>query len=275
MIELPEAIVVANQMKRILVDKKIIHIIKGQSPHKFAFFNKDLPNYEDILMNRVIEDVEAHGGHIEIVLGEYRLSLGEGVNIRYITHQSDLPNKHQLLLQFSDDTYVVVSIQMYGMIWLFKEGEFDNFYHNVTKEKPSPLSEEFSKEYFMNMLQETPVKLSAKAFLATEQRIPGLGNGVLQDILFNSKIHPKRKISTLSTVEKDCLFESIKSTLSNMRDLGGRNTEKDFFGNIGKYPTVLSNKTVKEPCPVCQGELIKKSYLGGSIYYCPVCQPEK
>lgn|GEM_PF-2077218 len=30
-----------------------------------------------------------------------------------------------------------------------------------------------------------------KAFLATEQRIPGLGNGVLQDILWTARIHPK------------------------------------------------------------------------------------
>jgi hypothetical protein len=31
-------------------------------------------------------------------------------------------------------------------------------------------------------------KLSLKALLATEQRIPGLGNGVLQDILFKARM---------------------------------------------------------------------------------------
>jgi formamidopyrimidine-DNA glycosylase len=43
--------------------------------------------------------------------------------------------------------------------------------------------------------------LSAKAFLATEQRIPGLGNGVLQDILFTAGIHPKRKMAAISEEE--------------------------------------------------------------------------
>lgn len=41
-----------------------------------------------------------------------------------------------------------------------------------------------------------------KAFLAAEQRFPGIGNGVLQDILLESGIHPKRKISTLRDLER-------------------------------------------------------------------------
>lgn len=45
------------------------------------------------------------------------------------------------------------------------------------------MSEEFSKEYFMELINaEDAQKKTAKAFLATEQTIPGLGNGVLQDI---------------------------------------------------------------------------------------------
>ena len=73
-------------------------------------------------------------------------------------------------------------------------------------------------------------KLSAKAFLATEQRIPGLGNGVLQDILWYANIHPKRKISTLSAEQKHKLFRSVKTILAEMTELGGRDTERDLFG---------------------------------------------
>jgi len=47
---------------------------------------------------------------------------------------------------------------------------------------------------------------SIKFLLATEQRIPGLGNGVLQDILFKAKIHPKRKVADLSEKNKCELF---------------------------------------------------------------------
>jgi formamidopyrimidine-DNA glycosylase len=87
-------------------------------------------------------------------------------------------------------------------------------------------------------------KLSAKAFLATEQRIPGLGNGVLQDILWYANIHPKRKISTLSAEQKHKLFRSVKTILAEMTELGGRDTERDLFGCNGGYITRLSKKTV-------------------------------
>lgn len=111
-----------------------------------------------------------------------------------------------------------------------------------------------------------------KAFLATEQRIPGLSNAVLQDILWTARIHPKRKVSTLSEEELHTLFNSVKSVLKEMTMQGGRDTELDLFGNPGRYKTVLSRNTIGRPCPAC-GTLIKKeSYLGRSMYYREGCQ---
>jgi formamidopyrimidine-DNA glycosylase len=122
------------------------------------------------------------------------------------------------------------------------------------------------------MFDENSGKLSLKAFLATEQRIPGLGNGVLQDILFHSELHPKKKVSTMSDRDKKDLFASIKSILDDMVVKGGRDTEKDLFGNIGGYKTLLSKNTAGTPCPVCGTAIVKEAYLGGSIYYCKKCQ---
>ena len=101
---------------------------------------------------------------------------------------------------------LVCSVQMYGGIWAFQAGENDNPYYLTAKEKPSPLGDVFDQDYFHSLLTEQTGRLSAKAFLATEQRIPGLGNGVLQDILFNAHVHPKRKLSTLKESELDDLF---------------------------------------------------------------------
>ena len=155
----------------------------------------------------------------------------------------------------------------------FVKGEFDNTYYIQSKEKPSPLSNEFTQEYFAGLISDPKnEKLSLKAFLATEQRIPGLGNGVLQDILFNAGLHPKRKKSTLSDFQKSELFHSIKVTLDKMTSLGGRDTEKDLYGQPGGYKTILSKNTIKNPCPVCGDTIIKQPYLGGAIYFCTTCQ---
>ncbi len=132
------------------------------------------------------------------------------------------------------------------------------------------MDERYTEASFEKLFKEAKKSLSAKALLATEQRIPGVGNGVVQDILFNARIHPKRKVATLSEKEKSKLFHSLKDMLRAMTEAGGRDTQTDFFGNKGKYRTILSSNTWKEPCPVCGGTIIKEAYMGGSIYYCPV-----
>jgi formamidopyrimidine-DNA glycosylase len=162
---------------------------------------------------------------------------------------------------------------MYGGLWCFKEGEYHNRYYEVAKTKRSPLSNEFDNVYFDTLISALEVqKLSAKAFLATEQRIPGLGNGVLQDILFNARIHPQKKVEDLTSDEKEHLFHSVKTTLREMTARGGRDTEKDFFGEPGGYKTKASQTTVNQPCPVCGGMITKQPYMGGSIYFCVKCQ---
>ena len=79
-------------------------------------------------------------------------------------------------------------------------------YYRIAKSKPQVMTDAFSKKYFLGLINEEGAqKKSAKAFLATEQTIPGLGNGVLQDILYHAHIHPKKKIATLTDKEKENL----------------------------------------------------------------------
>ena len=46
-----------------------------------------------------------------------------------------------------------------------------------------PCTDAFDLAYFRSLRDEAGENISMKTFLATNQRIPGLGNGVLQDIL--------------------------------------------------------------------------------------------
>jgi len=219
------------------------------------------------------ETAESYGGMVELAAHDYKLVFSDGVNLRFHETGSNRPAKHQMLIEFLDGTALSGSVQMYGGLWCFKEGAFENEYRKMALEKPSPLSPAFGADYFQSLIKlESVQKLSVKAFLATEQRIPGFGNGVLQDILWTARIHPKRKIQTLNVEEKDRLFQSIKALLGEMAAKGGRDTEKDLFGKTGSYYTRMSKLHAAEGCPVCGGGITKDAYLGGSIYYCPTCQ---
>ena len=85
----------------------------------------------------------------------------------------------------------------------------------------------------------------------------------------NSKV---RFVETLFDDEKKSIFKSVKSTLYEMTDQGGRDTEKDLFGEPGGYLTKLSKNTLNSSCLVCGGRIIKQAYMGGSIYFCSGCQ---
>jgi formamidopyrimidine-DNA glycosylase len=273
MLEIPESYTIAKQLNQIIKGKIISYVKANQSPHSFAWYYGKPEEYDELLSGRTIGISSAIAGMIEIEVEDCRIVFGDGASLRYYEDLKKVPKKHQLYIEFDDNTALVCTIQMYGGIWAFHEGEFDNKYYIGAKEKPSPLSEQFDKEYFSRTLRcEGADKLSAKAFLATQQRIPGLGNGVLQDILYISGIHPKRKMSNVIDEDFNRLFDTVKDTLRKMADQGGRDTEKDLLGNPGGYQTYLSKKTAWAPCVKCGYELHKGNYMGGTIYYCEHCQ---
>lgn len=273
MIELPEAIVLSKEINEALSGKQIKSVVAGHSPHKFAFFHPERDNFRDLLLNTTILKAYNQGGFIRIELSDDKnLLFFEGIRIKYIQEGELIPKKHQLLIEFNDSSSLVCTIQMYGFFAAFLQEDYDYKYFVVAKEKTSPVSQDFDENYFESLIAACPEKASLKAFLATEQRIPGLGNGVLQDILFNAKLHPKRKLASLNETEKEKLFVSVKTTLQKMINEGGRDTEQDIFGYPGSYKTILSKNSVGKPCHVCDNIIQKQSYMGGSIYFCPVCQ---
>jgi formamidopyrimidine-DNA glycosylase len=273
MIELPEAVTISGQIDKNFSGRKISGITAGHTPHKLAWFYGNKDEYSALLIGKTVEKAQAYGGLVEITAGNVNILFGDGVIARMHAKGEPRPAKHQMLLEFEDGSALSLSVQMYGGIGAFTSGELDNAYYKVAKEKPSPLSSAFDKKYFDALVSPAALeKLSLKALLATEQRIPGLGNGVLQDILFNAKMHPKKKTGTLSAKDKENLFDSVKNTLAAMTRQGGRDIENDLFGNPGGYQSILSKNTVGKPCAVCGTIIRKEAYMGGSIYYCEKCQ---
>ena len=272
MIELPESMSIAGQIRERLQGKTVAGVEVNRSPHKFAWFHGEPSAYEAKLMNKKVTGANAFGGIIEIEFGDTRLALFEDPNPRYFEKGAKLPDKHQLCVGFGDGSALVCTVKLYGAMWLMGPDDAEEGYYVSSKTGVSPLSDENDEDYFFGLMGKVKQTYSMKAFLATEQRYPGLGNGVLQDILFNAGIHPRRKLASLSEQEKAVLYQSVKRTLSEMVEHGGRDTENDLFGNPGGYKTKLSAKTKDMPCPVCGGAIVKEAYMGGSVYFCPTCQ---
>ncbi|MEW9123506.1 MAG: DNA-formamidopyrimidine glycosylase family protein [Thermotaleaceae bacterium] len=270
MLEFPEVINIAGQLRKHVQGKRVSHVFPPTKEHKFCWFTGSPEEYDAALSGSTIESAEGFGIFVEMSFNNgKRLCFNDGVNVRLINKDKE-PKNYQLLIIFEDDTALVFTVAMYGGI-ILHDGNYDKEYYVKSKLAISPFSDEF-ESYYRNLMESSKATLSTKAFLATEQRFPGIGNGVLQDILLMAHIHPKQKIGTLSRMEQDNLLFSIVSVLRNMTDKGGRDTEKDIFGLPGGYITKLSKNTVASGCVQCKGSIVKENYLGGAIYYCPFCQ---
>ena len=275
MIELPEAMIIARQMNKELKGKHIASCIRGNAPHKFAFYSRPPEEYESILKDKTMGPTIENGSLIlASVEPDYVLVLGGGGE-RILFHRSKdtLPKKHQLLLHFQDDTYLTVTVQGWGHAQLFNPSEFAAHPY-VGKKGVSPLSEVFTfgsfQGLFGDLAEEDP--RSIKYFIISKPGVWGVGNGYLQDILFRAKIHPRKRCIDITEKEKRALYEAIRETLKQAVEQDGRDTEFDLYNRPGGYQRILDSKKVGRPCPECGTPIEKIQFLGGASYFCPNCQ---
>jgi formamidopyrimidine-DNA glycosylase len=276
MIELPEAVALSRQINATLKGKTIAECVRGNAPHKFAFYNRPPEEYAALLPGLAIGAAYDQGSMI-LVPAEPGYALcwgGGGERIIFHPNASTLPPKHQFLLRFRDETYLTVTVQMWGSAQLYDQASVPlnkNFYGF---DMISPLSEGFSEGYFLNLFSYLPEgsKDSIKFFMISKPGVWGVGNGYLQDILFRARLHPRRRALETSLEERRELYRVTTQILRAAVEAGGRVSELDLFGRPGGYVKILDSASAGQPCPVCGTPIEKISFLGGASYLCPICQ---
>lgn len=141
--------------------------------------------------------------------GNVIMNIGDGVSARYYNPGDKVPANYQLLLTFEDESSLYSRLPCMVLSVPIPMGIIDNKYYTISRESISPLSDAYTEAEFEKLFASAKKTLTAKALLATEQRIPGVGNGVTQDILFNAGIHPKQKVLDLSWMDRKGYFSNL------------------------------------------------------------------
>lgn len=275
MFELPEYTILARQMNEALAGKTVQRGMLGNSPHKFVWYNRKHEEFEKLTRGKRVGEARVRGRWLTLDLDPgYRLLLGEcGGRVLYHAPGAILPLKYHLLITFTDGSALSAMTAMWGAMELYEAGkELERQY--IKGMRVTPVEAAFTFQYFSSLVDELlqGEKRSVKSLLTQDQLIPGLGNAIAQDIMFNARLHPRRSLADLTDGQRRDLFAAIRDTVRVVMEQGGRNDEVDLFGKPGGYVRIMDSNAAGKPCPECGHTVEKMQYLGGACYFCPKCQ---
>jgi formamidopyrimidine-DNA glycosylase len=98
-----------------------------------------------------------------------------------------------------------------------------------------------------------------KAVLMDQQRIAGLGNLLVDEILWRAGINPARTVDSLAGDERTAIYKAIRTALRVLARRGGSHT--------GDMPRVLD-----APCPKDGAPIARAKVAGRTTYWCPAHQ---
>ena len=229
------------------------------------------------IVSKTMRQTKAHGKWLFTEIepeDNLLLNLGMGGDLLYHKDHSTAPEKYQFKLTFQDNSELTASFFWFGYIHLVSNKELIK--HKMTgKLGISPTDENFTAEKLASILSGRRGML--KSFLLDQKNIAGIGNVYIQDPLFRAKLHPLRKIQTLTEAEIKALHLSIREVLNESIKLRGLKYEKDLYGRKGEYGPEQFMVAYKEgkPCPVCGKTIVKIKTGNTSSYICPECQQLK
>lgn len=268
--ELPELMILSRQMQQEIIGKRISEI-EVANP---KCLNVSFQQFRRALIGKTIKSVESKGKWIFIRLTDYVLlfNTGMGADVIHFKPKAPLPEKYHIKFTFRDKTGFTVRVWWFCYLHLMPKNKLRE--HKLTaKLGLTPMDKEFSIDYFKKLLSNK--RGIIKNFLLNQKNIAGIGNVYIQDILFSARLHPKRKISSITEDEIEALYRSMKSLLKESIENGGLAYEKDFYGKKGGYGAEKFKIAYKpgKPCPRCQ-TIIQKIRTGStSSFICQKCQP--
>ncbi|MBC8450882.1 Fpg/Nei family DNA glycosylase [bacterium] len=257
--ELPEIMSRAREMKRALVGRTItdIEIIQPKC------LNVTPRTFRKRLTGAKIQDVTHHGKWIFT-----RTSQGDLL----LTKRDRLPEKYQFIFDFDDGKCMSVRFWWFGYVHYVADGKLDK--HEMTA-KLGPNVLDVTLDEFREMLEGR--RGGIKTFLLNQERIAGIGNAYVHDILFLARLHPLRGNDTLKAGDVERLWEAIQQGLKPAAKKGGAYYEKRLSGKPGGFlfDDILIGYREGQPCPECGAKIVKLKTGSTHSYICPKCQSKK
>lgn len=285
--ELPEVETVKRGLSKLIIGRKIVGI-KSDNPKSFPNSLNDVDNF---LVDALITGVRRRAkvllidlstnytlvthlkmtGQMVFVGSEERFAAG---------HPNDslvgkLPDKStRVTFDFADGSHLYFNDQRkFGWVRLIPTLEVPNI-DFMKRVGPEPLEADFTVEQLISQFKKRS-GTSIKAAILDQSVIAGVGNIYADESLWGAKIHPVRKVSSISDIEFAELYKEVRFVMNLSIEKGG-STNRNYVNAEGKKGSYMDFARVFRreglECPRCGSEIIKIRVAGRGTHICPNCQ---
>lgn len=271
--ELPEVETIKEDLAELLVGSLIEsaevldeRLVEEPSPREFA----------DGLSGRKIENARRRAKHLIVELDDERRAVFQlkiGGQFMLVPPVRE-PERNLMLLMHLDGgrRLFLRDETSFTRARLLSEAALEERLKNIG---PEPLEGGFSVEYLKEAAGSRKAQL--KPLLLDQSIVAGIGNIYVDEILYDARLHPRRKANTLSGEEWQRLYRAIRDNLSDGVEHRGTTVRlyRDVLDRPGSHQDYLRVfERQGERCPECGGEIVREKVGGRPTHYCPSCQKE-
>ena len=276
--ELPETMIITEQMSKELLGKKVTHIDKRFTEKMVSqgMVNKN-PNDFDEMIGNSVKSVVSRGITMKVQFTkDMNLIIAPEYGGVILLHKPgvEFPKKYHLAFTLKDNSILSIQLKSWGNIFFVPNSKLNDsyVYRRDFSDCPTPLDAEMTFDRFSELIVKKNSVL--KPMLVGKDAVMlGIQNSAFQDIIFRAKLHPKRRTFDLSDNEKRALYDAIRNLIVERRSKGGKDQFVDLYGVQGRYVPLMGPNMRDKKCRECGTPIERLAHGGGHVHLCPKCQP--
>lgn len=286
--ELPEVETTIFQLRKKVLNRTFIDIWTNaenliKKPKNYQEFKKEIKNKKikniwrrgknilfDLSSNKTLLIHQKLTGHL--LFGKWKKEKNQWISEIKGPLSEDPINRFLHFIFFLDNGWQLAlsDLRKFAKLELLDEEELKK---ELSLLGPEPLTKNFSLEKFSQILKKRKGKI--KQTLMDQSVIAGLGNIYSDEILWQAKIHPFRKIEKLTKEEIKRIYQAIRKILPRAIELKGESISdyRTLTGKKGNFDKIRKvYRKEGEKCSRCKTTIKKIKISGRSAHFCPQCQ---
>jgi formamidopyrimidine-DNA glycosylase len=256
--ELPDVEIFRQYAEKTSMNQKI----QGVEPVEEKVLEKPPNLFREKLQGMPFHDTRRIGKHLLMHFNGEWLAFHFGMTgfFQSVGTSDNLPRHSRFVIHFNQHKLCFINSRKLGKVDL--TDDIDRF---MKKKDIGPDVLEVTGEDFLEGMKTKRGKI--KSALMDQGLFSGIGNIYSDEILFQARVHPGKKVHEISKEGFMALHEKTREVMEAAIQAGAKpeNFPSHFF---------IPHREEGGKCPNCKGKVEKLKISGRGCYVCPKCQLE-